>query len=741
MVDWSDVTLEFDRLVSLDDAEIERELKAITDRSPETADLLRKQIHKQHLASGFMATRAPEMIDQRGSLSQGDQLGPWEVEELIGSGGMGSVYRARRDDGVYDQTVAIKQLHGGDPAQLARFNAERKRLAQLEHPHIARIIDGGTDDAGRPYMAMEFVEGEPINLWADRTSASREMRLRLLCQLADALAHAHARLVLHRDVKAANVLVNDDGQVRLIDFGIATLIDEGDEAGIAPLTLAIAAPEQLVGSQVSVATDIFMVGMLAHLLLTGNLPRRNADGSVAVDGQAINNPDLNAIVTKALATKQDDRYNSIDAFGDDLEKYLGGFEVAARPLTGVARFNKLLARNKLASAMGSAAIAAAVAGAIGVAVFAVDANREAEAARIAQQRGANTIEFYETLNAGFIDFVASIDPQSSAGNAMFGAIADLENLAQELESSDPQKALETYIFLAEIYADAGQDLNASRIGEKLAAQSSELSYPSAFTLSSLVHPSEGIVETDILLTRLDRLNDFFKREPVVHSFDIAHNRCVRARLTRASSDERTCLDLATRHLASSDADNYAVAASNLTLSGYAMESARSLRRLEEAKKIAADALSFYRRDDRPTTVPEANFWIALSDISQIEKDWRASLAQLRSASRALETSEPAPFLEIAVEMEFAQTHFALANYTAAQASAQTAADKAAQVYGADHYQVRDAQSEIARAIAKQGNVESARRILDDVINAEALSDNDPAAIKRYGEMLASIESE
>lgn len=742
-VDWALITQTMERLETLSATETLAEITALRDMDPQLADTVNWLTGGEENARSFMQTRMPDLAKVNGpSLAQGDRVGVWRIAERIGAGGMGEVYRAERADGLFEQQVALKLAKVKSATLRERFDAERQRLAQLEHPNIARIVDGGAGDDGAPYMTMEFVDGLAIDAYAKANSLDRKARLGLIEKLCGAVAHAHGRLVLHRDIKHDNVLINQDGELRLIDFGVASLVnDTSVDATRGPLTIAYAAPEQLRGEPVSAQTDIFAIGMLAHLLEVGSLPKRLPDGGVAIDRGAIGDEDLAAILGKATAFDPADRYASADALAQDLRKFAGGFPVEARPVSGIARFGKLIGRNKPASIMGGAAIAAVVAGVIGIAVFAVEANREAEAARIAQQRGANTIEFYETLNAGFIDFVASIDPQSPAGSAMFGAIADLENIAQEQELSDPQKALETYIFLAEIYADAGQDLDASRIGEKLAAQSSELSYSSAFTLSSLVHPSEGIVETQSLLSRLDRLNDFFMREPVVHSFDIAHNKCVRARLTRANSDERICLDLATRHLATSDADSYAVAASNLTLSGYAMESARSLRRLEEAKKIAADALSFYRRDDRPTTVPEANFWIGLSDIAQIEEDWGASLEQLRSASQALETSEPAPFLEIAVEMELAQTHFALADYTAAQASAQIAADKAAQVYGADHYQVRDAQSEIARAIAKQGNVESARQILEDIINAEESSDNDPAAIKRYGEMLANIEPE
>lgn len=388
MVDWSEVTLAFDRIASLDEADFERELEALSAKSPETADLIKKQVSRERASRQFMMTHALETNSEKNSLVQGDRLGPWEIEGLVGSGGMGNVYRAIRRDGAYDQTVAIKQIHGGDQAQLARFEAERNRLAQLEHPNIARIIDGGTDDDAGPYMALELVDGEPIDVWADKVSASREERVQLLCQLTDALAHSHARLVLHRDIKAANVLVNSGGQIRLIDFGISAIIlDDQTAERLAPLTLAIAAPEQLTGGSVNAATDIFMVGMLAHQLIAGHLPKRNADGSVTVDHGRIEDRDLAAILDKATAVLQSDRYASVDALQDDLEKFLGGLPVAARlqELGGGARyrFGKLVKRYRLA---GAAIVVAAMALVGGTVASVISAHRADAALVTAEER-------------------------------------------------------------------------------------------------------------------------------------------------------------------------------------------------------------------------------------------------------------------------------------------------------------------------------------------------------------------
>jgi len=728
------------RLDTLASDDLARELEQLRTSDPVLSGKIVELRGGKAKAGSFMQTRMPGSGDiGNPSLANGTKVDVWQITELLGSGGMGEVYRAQRADGLFEQQVALKIAKTKTAAFKQKFDAERQRLAQLEHPNIARIVDGGSARRGASYMTMEFVDGQPIDGFAKAKGLGRNARLGLIEKLCAAVAHAHGRLVLHRDIKHDNVLINSDGELRLIDFGVASLIEDTvADTSSGPLTLAYAAPEQLRGEPVSAAIDIFAIGMLAHLLETGALPKRQSAGGVAIDRVGIEDEDLAAILAKATADDPMARYGSADALGDDLQKFAGGFPVAARPASSVTRFKKMVGRNKFASAMSGAAVAALVAGVIGVSVFAVRASEEAEANRIAQQKGANTIEFYETFNAGFIEFATSVDAQTPQGQAIFDAINKLEEKAQSLEASDPQKALEAYVFLAEFYADAGQDQAATRLGETLAQQASELTYPSAFTLSSLVHISEGMVQTDKLITLLDRLNTFFSKDSVVHSFDIAQNRCVKARLTRADRDERSCLERATQHLGTIDTESYAVASGNLPLRAYAMESARRIEALETAEQIGREALEFYRGEERPAPVPEASFLIGLSDIAQMESEWDASQEHLQSALGSLEDAAPAPYLEVAVNMELAQTQFALERFADAQESASRAAQKASNVFGSEHYQVRDARSEIARARAMQGEREVARQMLREIIEAEAAGDNDPAALKRYRGMLERI---
>ncbi|MDZ4079733.1 serine/threonine-protein kinase, partial [Hydrocarboniphaga sp.] len=203
----------------------------------------------------------------------GQQIGAWKLVERIGSGGSGEVYRAERADGRYAQTVAVKLLRREAIDTLPRFEAEQRILARLEHPGIARLYDAGITDDGRPYTVMEWVEGTDLTRWCLEHEADLPTRLALFLQICAAVSWAHRHLLVHRDLKPANLRVTPDGQVKLLDFGIAKQLDDDATQTLnAPLTLAYAAPEQLRGEAATTATDVYALGALLYSCLTGELP-------------------------------------------------------------------------------------------------------------------------------------------------------------------------------------------------------------------------------------------------------------------------------------------------------------------------------------------------------------------------------------------------------------------------------------------------------------------------------------
>ncbi len=327
-------------------------------------------------------------------LQPGARVGPYELIRPLGSGGMAEVWLARRADGAFRREVALKlpmlnQLRGDLEARFAR---ERDILASLEHPYIARFYDAGVDPNASPYLAMEYVQGQPLTEWCDAQRLNVSARLELFMQVLEALQYAHQKQVIHRDLKASNILVTESGQVRLLDFGVAKLL-EADEGESAPLTSVYgraltpdyASPELLCGELIDARSDIYSLGVLLYEMLTGVRPYRlrsaasigaleQAMGAVQVSKPSAQQEadasiarsttpeklarelrgDLDAIVLKALAKRPLDRYQSVAALAQDLRRYLDKKPIEALPARFTDRLAKYLRRNKSTVAISTA---------------------------------------------------------------------------------------------------------------------------------------------------------------------------------------------------------------------------------------------------------------------------------------------------------------------------------------------------------------------------------------------------
>ncbi|MGA9421430.1 MAG: tetratricopeptide repeat protein [Rhodanobacteraceae bacterium] len=327
------------------------------------ADLLAElgTLLRAHDAAGILdvAPYRADVFALQTSGVEGACLGPWLAGKMIGRGGTGEVYAATRTDGVFEQRVAIKLLRYEASGEFERFNAERRILARLEHPGIARLLDGGMTSDGRPYTVMEYVEGHSITEYCREHRSSLSERLDLFAQVCDAVAFAHRNLVIHRDLKPGNILVDNEKRVKLLDFGIAKLIDAAAmrrdaEVTIAPFTPDYAAPEQLSGQPVTTATDVYALGVLLFELLTGERPLRlqGLPSTRAVTLLMDRNPpppsriarvkpdtpvparlltgDLDAIVAKCLRKEAGHRYETVNALKLDTRRHLRKEPVLAR---------------------------------------------------------------------------------------------------------------------------------------------------------------------------------------------------------------------------------------------------------------------------------------------------------------------------------------------------------------------------------------------------------------------------
>lgn len=420
------------------------------------------------------------------------QLGPWRLLRLLGRGGMGEVWLGERSDDVVEQRVAIKRVRVQSRDVRERLFSERRLLARLEHPNIARFIDAGVDESGSPWLVLEYVEGVPITAWCEQQALSLRARLQLFAKVCAAVEHAHRHLIVHRDLKPANILVNADGEPKLLDFGIAKLLDDSAQGDtVAALTPSYAAPEQLRGEAVSTATDVYALGLLLYRLLAGALPETRRGGSAAavlarIDDEETQRPsvtaaeippslpyppgalrgDLDAIVAQAIRARPQDRYGSVAELSADLERVLQSRPVLARAPTRRYRFGRFARRNRLALGLGMFAVAVLIAGTV---VSLQQARRAELSAQSAQRELARAEQISDFLGSLYREQ----DPLSRTGGTLGGAqrvLADaVLRVGREL-GSDAASAARLLRVLGEAQLNLGELVPARATLDQAAAR-------------------------------------------------------------------------------------------------------------------------------------------------------------------------------------------------------------------------------------------------------------------------------
>ena len=429
--EWSVISAAFDAIVQLPESRRSERLAALEpDLADEVTALLAADSANGVLDFDRAILNHPGGTLGYSSLEPGAKVGAFRIDGLIGRGGMGEVYLAARADGGFDQQVALKLLRPEASERADLFDRERQMLAVLEHPGIARLIDGGFAPDGRPFMAMEFVDGEPIDTWCRAHDADLSTRLRLMAQICGAVGYAHAHLIIHRDLKPSNILVDERGRVRLLDFGVARLLDETMTTGAvtqALVTPEYAAPEQLSNEPATVATDVYALGAILFELLAGEGPWGAAGGAIpsivrrivnedpplpSVVSQAKVGPiaasrivgDLDAITLKAMRRNPGERYRSAAEFGDDLARHLSLRPVSAR--SGSARYmaGRFVRRYRWAV---SASVAALLALLVGVGGIAWQARQTAVERDIALAEARRSESIVQMLTVMFRDTATS----------------------------------------------------------------------------------------------------------------------------------------------------------------------------------------------------------------------------------------------------------------------------------------------------------------------------------------------
>lgn len=464
---------------------LERQLDAILDlpleqRAARLAELLDEDESAQAYAlRQWLADIEQAERDPLAHTHDGERVGPWRALHRLGRGGMGDVWMAERYDGTYEKRVAIKFLYGDTPQLRARLEMERHLLAQLQHPNIPRLIDGGVTVGGQPYLVTDFVEGMPLDKWClIHQAADFDARIGIFRQVAAAVAHAHEHSVAHRDIKPNNVLVDRDGRPHLLDFGVARLLNEerrGDT--LQPLTLEYASPEQVRNGQASVRTDIYGLGALFYFLLARKPPfdfhnlsiaacvkrigedlpaRPSAAGAVSNLPRALV-ADLDAIALKALAKSPDDRYANVDDMLRDLDDAFAHRPIEARKLDGgVYRTRRFVRRNALVLGVSTAiglSLATGMVLALWQAHLASEQRDAAQAARTVAETERTKARAEAARSDMTVDFLLSVLGSAAPNNEAI-KIDDLLALATQRVTEEAKNRPELFPLLLDTIGQA-----------------------------------------------------------------------------------------------------------------------------------------------------------------------------------------------------------------------------------------------------------------------------------------------
>lgn len=496
---WQQLSSWLDQLLELAPEARQSRLQRLSAQDPALGRELQQLLQQEADSHEFMAqplwTAPPPG-------RAGSEVGPYRLLRPLGEGGMGEVWLAERCDGLYQRQVALKLLRSGvaDPGLRQRFGRERQILARLQHPHLAQLLDAGVDQHGQPYLALDYVQGEPISDYSRRLQPPLETRLQLMLQVCAVVSHAHANLVVHRDLKPSNILVREDGTVKLLDFGIAKLLDHDDTDAAHPpteiraFTLHYAAPEQVRGEAMTTLTDVYSLGVVLFEVVTGHKPyrlRRHSDAEwerSILDVQAPRasallqrlaaqpgaprralqrqarrlRGDLDVLLEKALQKDPQQRYASAEALAGDLRRYLQGQPIQARPPGVGYRLRRYIGRHRWGVALASLAVLALL-GTASMALWqARQARQEMARAQAMQDFTVGLFDKAASQRHGHFDVPQLLATGQQRGEAELAdqplALAELEGVIGRLRIGlgDYQLALQTLDRQRQLLQEVGE---------------------------------------------------------------------------------------------------------------------------------------------------------------------------------------------------------------------------------------------------------------------------------------------
>jgi eukaryotic-like serine/threonine-protein kinase len=684
-VPWERVSPLLDELLDADAAARTARLEQIRRDDATLADRVeqllaqRPAVERESFLEG-LATDVPDASGIAATLA-GTTVGAYELERPLGQGGMGSVWLARRSDGRYEGQVAVKFLN---LALLARGGAERFRregvvLAKLTHPNIARLIDAGVAAGGQPYLVLEYIDGEPIDVWCDTRALDVPSRIRLLLDVLSAVAHAHTNLVLHRDLKPNNILVTRDGQVKLLDFGIAKLLATQEEttpatqltelAGRA-FTPEFAAPEQIEGGDATTATDVYALGVLAYVLLTGQHPTAESTTTPIERMQAVvqteparlsvavtrgvtapasdlpqiaakraSTPlklartlrgDLDNIVVKALKKSPAERYANATAFAEDLRRYLNHEPVMARPDSLTYRAGKFVQRYRLAVGAASIVLLAVLAASVISIWQAREATRQRDRALALSTRNEAVVDFVTTM----LTEVAPTDRPVRVADLLDRSLSML----MSGESNPEHEAAILRVLANYFMSGAGDPAKAKALLDR----SLELTRSSSDAALRGVLLCDSAYAATLLGRREDAAVAIEQGLALSSSDHLAATRCLhdRAGIARFSNDPEATRSFALQALARLRASSFAKPADEAVLLETIAAAHASSGRVAEADRYFAESLAKLAQSGRGesarTAVTRNNWGVASFSAG----DYRRALQNYDEAVRIAAQHSP-----------------------------------------------------------------------------------------------------
>ncbi|MEZ5456116.1 MAG: protein kinase [Lysobacteraceae bacterium] len=648
-----------DRALDLEGEARDRFVSLCGEIHPDLIDDLRKALQDDAQALPALGGLAADVTRERPTDRRGLRAGPWRLLEKLGRGGMGTVYLAERSDGAFDKRVAIKLLRESDLRFKQHLERERRVLARLEHPAIARLLDGGETLDGQPYLVMELAEGRDLDKWLRERRPDLDTRLQVFLQVCGAVSDAHAHLIVHRDLKPSNIRVADDGSVKLLDFGIAKLLtsdgsSRGDTRALA-LTPEFAAPEQLRGQPVTTRTDVYALGALLYQMLTGRTPHPDFNGDWASyitrvceeDAPAASahvtqelprarlRGDLDAIVRMALQRDPVRRYASVDALAADLRRYLDGRPVHAHPPSLIYSVRKWLRRWRWLVLSGFVFVSVLLAGVMGVLWQARDTAAERDAARLEARRYLAVLDY---LGSRFRAVGESGAADSATAQTL---LRDSVDSIERSFAEDPSTARLVLATLGEMHIYLDDFVSAEVLLRRFVELDDGSSAPE---LRGQVSSDLALAElrqgrVDAGCERIEQAITLLQASPSRQGSRVADALSVRAQCLRHKGDMaaslRTYREVVSLQQASTGAHSRQSAAAISNLATAQMQSGAR----DEARRGFEEALAIYREQDLLHLAAAATTLSNLAALSLVEGQLDAAQRYFDQALDALQRSQ------------------------------------------------------------------------------------------------------